>query len=105
MTFKSKKSFWNAVLPVNSPEDIYSVQNKSSSDMQVSHTELCVLLQVQLLACVQILILFYSSLWFRMYRPFNDFMQEEAEGQPATSISHTRTQDKKHSNTTQITLA
>lgn len=89
------------------------VQNKPlSSDMQVSRAQkLCILLQVQLLACGKYWSYSNSLQWLTVYRPFNDFMQEEAEGQPIAQASHTLTRQikkreekkKKHSRTTPTT--
>lgn len=73
------------------------VQNKPlSSDMQVSRAQkLCILLQVQLLACGKYWSYSNSLQWLTVYRPFNDFMQEEAEGQPIAQASHTLTRQIK----------
>lgn len=81
-------------LSICSGERFCFVQNKSSSsDMQVARTQREALhpLAGSVTGLWQILILFYCLLWLRMYRPSNDFMQEEAEGQAITQPSHTHT--------------
>lgn len=73
-------------------ENICVVQNKSlSSDMQVSRTQREALHPVagSITGLWQMLILLNCISWYSMYRPVNDFMQEEAEGQPITRSSHT----------------
>ena len=58
--------------------------------MQVSQREALRPLAGSITGLWHILILFYCLSWLRMYRPVNDFMQEEAEGQPITSrLKHT----------------
>ena len=83
-------------LSICSGKHICFVQNKSlSSDMQVSRTQREALrpLAGSITGLWQMLILFYCLSWMRMYRPSNDFMQEEAEGQAVTRSSHARSLD------------